>query len=383
MHERLCAMLGTAAYCETRPIYAKLPASMPPAPTPAPIEPSFAFCIEQMAGRGFDPKKVLMNSGLDESSIQNPQTLVSAAQEFAVYRNILQLSRSGSIGLELGRAINRNALGVFGGLLSNAVDLGHAGYLMRRFHPLASPSFRSELMGELAPGKLIVRYKPSRDLGDLYRFIIDRDIRGTQAVLAEIFGPAALESFSTIAFGYPEPKGARRYRSELGCPVSFGHDYSYVVFVKRLDALGNPRRSGIAYNTYMRLCREALARCAPSTWQQKVLNVLSSDESYPKADEMASKLHCSERTLRRRLHEEGFQYSELVDRVRFDRAIYLLTHSRDPVTKIGLQLGYSEPSNFVHAFIRWSGVSPLQFRRTPFAVRIPCGHNEGDGRPRQ
>jgi AraC-like DNA-binding protein len=52
-----------------------------------------------------------------------------------------------------------------------------------------------------------------------------------------------------------------------------------------------------------------------------------------------------------------------------DRAVYLLTHSRDPIKKIGFQLRYSEPSNLVHAFSRCSGVSPTQFRNAALKIR--------------
>ncbi|MGH8337145.1 MAG: helix-turn-helix domain-containing protein [Gammaproteobacteria bacterium] len=42
----------------------------------------------------------------------------------------------------------------------------------------------------------------------------------------------------------------------------------------------------------------------------------------------------------------------------------MLTHSRDSVKTIGFRLGFTEPSNFIHAFTRWAGVSPTQFRRS-------------------
>ena len=334
-----------------------------------PIRPTLSFCVERMAARGFEPAQLLAGSGLDRDSYQQPQAVLAPRQELLIYRNILRLSAVDAIGLQLGRAVNPNSVGLLGALLANAADLGHAGYLMRRFHALSSPWFASELIGELAPGKVLVRYKQTRDLGEVYRLIVDRDIRGTQALLVAVFGARAAGFLHSIAFGYPQPAGARRYRAEFGCPVSFGHEYTYVTFDNALAGLVNPRRSGIAYNTYLRLCRDALSDYTPTSWQRRVMNLLSSGDDYPKAEEMAAKLNCSERSLRRHLHLEGFQYSELIDRVRFDRAAYLLTHSRDPIKKIGFQLRYSEPSNFVHAFSRWSGVSPTQFRNAAMKVR--------------
>jgi len=340
----------------------------------APIRPTLSFCVEQMAARGHDPARLLAGSGLRQDSYQQPQAVVSPQQELLIYRNILSLAGTDAIGLELGRAVHLNSIGILGALLSNAADLGHAGYLMRRFHLLSSPWFVSELIGELEPGKLLVRYKQTSNMGNLgtlgdvgdpgglYRLIIDRDIRGTLGLLVRIFGAGAAGFISGIAFGYRQPANARRYRAEFGCPVSFGHEYTYVTFDNSLAGLKNPQRCGIAYNIYLRLCRDALSDYAPASWHRRVTNLLSSGDDYPKAEDMAARLNCSERSLRRHLNAEGFQYSELVDRVRFDRAAYLLTHSRDPIKKIGFQLRYSEPPNFVHAFTRWAGMSPTRFR---------------------
>ena len=316
-----------------------------------------------MAQRGFALADLLAGSGLTDRSYQNPKVLVSARQELGIYRNILKLSRLPTIGLELGRTVGANSIGVLGALVTNASDLGHAAYLLRRFNALSNPWITSELIGELAPGKVVVRYRQHFKLDGLYRFVIDRDLRGTQALLVDIFGESAAKFLTRVDFGYPQPREARRYAAEFGCPVSFGRDATYVTFDSGLSNLTNGHRTGIAYNTYLSLCSDALARTMQATWNRRVLNILSSSDEYPSAQEMADKLACSERSLRRHLKAEGYQYSELLDRVRFDRAAYLLTHSRDSVKEIGYKLRYSEPANFIHAFVRWAGTSPTCYRR--------------------
>ena len=333
-------------------------------PESAPIQPSLSFCIEQMALLGLDIGKVLAGSGLDESSYKNPLSLVSGRQELAVYRNILRITGSPAIGLRLGSTVGRNALGVLGALVSNATDLGHAGYLLRRYNCLTSPWIVSELLGKLVSGSFIVRYKATCDLGELYRFVLDRDLRGTQALLVDVFGEKASRYVSSVAFGYPEPRGAKRYVEEFGCPVSFDRDATYVTYDSEFAKMRNEHLCSIAYNTYLPLCQKLLADRSPRKWHQRVLGILLSSDEYPSAKEISSKLACSERSLSRHLKDEGYPYFELIDRVRYDRAVYLLTHSQDSVKEIGFQLRYSEPANFVHAFIRWSGVSPTQFRNS-------------------
>jgi len=330
-----------------------------------PIKPGLSFCLQRMVERGFDIRRLVAGTALDETSFTDPETLMTVQQELQVYRNIVGETHSGDIGLELGEEVNLNAVGVLGGLLSNAIDLGHAGYLLRRFELLVSTFIKSELMGELGPGSIIIRYRRNAELGELYRFFVDRDIRGTLGLVVEVFGEQARGFITRIEFGYPRPPDVRRYRQLFDFPVSFGHADTHVTYDYRLAPLANAARSVIAYRIYHYLCRTALNLYFPTTWRERVLTVLSSGNEYPRTAGMAARLNCSERSLRRHLEAEGVSYLDLVDQVRHDRAVYLLTYSRDPVKKIGLQLGYSEPASFVHAFSRWTGVSPMQFRSAP------------------
>ena len=70
----------------------------------------------------------------------------------------------------------------------------------------------------------------------------------------------------------------------------------------------------------------------------------------------------TERTLQRRLADEGTTFREVVDEVRCDRASALL---RDPdvrVADVAYAVGYDEVTSFTKAFRRWTGESPTDFR---------------------
>lgn len=68
------------------------------------------------------------------------------------------------------------------------------------------------------------------------------------------------------------------------------------------------------------------------------------------------------RTLQRQLASENSSYRHLIEKVRFDEAVRLLTTDGMPVTEIALMLGYADSSNFSRAFRRLSGLSPREFR---------------------
>jgi AraC-like DNA-binding protein len=78
---------------------------------------------------------------------------------------------------------------------------------------------------------------------------------------------------------------------------------------------------------------------------------------------LARSMHMSERTLRRRLSERGTNYQSLLDELRSTRARTLVGHGAEPVDRIAQQLGFADTSSFFHAFKRWTGQTPAQFRR--------------------
>lgn len=71
----------------------------------------------------------------------------------------------------------------------------------------------------------------------------------------------------------------------------------------------------------------------------------------------------SVRTLQRRLKDAGLSYSDLQDDVRKTLALNLLENGTLALAEIAFSLGYSEVSAFNHAFRRWVGQSPGQYRR--------------------
>jgi AraC-like DNA-binding protein len=81
--------------------------------------------------------------------------------------------------------------------------------------------------------------------------------------------------------------------------------------------------------------------------------------------EVATQLHTSARTLKRRLGELGTSYSEIRDAERQRRALTLLRTTTLPMEEIADRLGYTDVANFGRAFRRWTGRTPGAVRQEP------------------
>jgi AraC-like DNA-binding protein len=82
----------------------------------------------------------------------------------------------------------------------------------------------------------------------------------------------------------------------------------------------------------------------------------------PSMREAAQALALSERSLRRRLADEGTSYTQVAEAVRLNVARELLGSRERPLKQIASELGFSELSAFHRAFKRWTGDTPVAFR---------------------
>ena len=86
-------------------------------------------------------------------------------------------------------------------------------------------------------------------------------------------------------------------------------------------------------------------------------------ERQPDVRAVAEVIQLSARTLQRRLSEEGLTFATVVARARFDAARRMLEDPSRRVVDVALEVGYSDQAHFTRAFVRWTGLSPREFRR--------------------
>lgn len=89
----------------------------------------------------------------------------------------------------------------------------------------------------------------------------------------------------------------------------------------------------------------------------------------PKLPAVATSFRMSERTFQRRLGDEHTSYQDLVDAVREELARMHVEQATLSFGELAYLLGYAEPSAFLRAFKRWTGLTPQAFRQRGAAAR--------------
>ncbi len=85
-------------------------------------------------------------------------------------------------------------------------------------------------------------------------------------------------------------------------------------------------------------------------------------EGLPSLADVARAMKLGERSLQRRLADEGTAFDTLLDDVRRELALRYLAAPATAIGEVAYLLGYSEPSAFHRAFKRWTGLTPAEAR---------------------
>ncbi|MDX1734092.1 MAG: AraC family transcriptional regulator ligand-binding domain-containing protein [Halioglobus sp.] len=83
----------------------------------------------------------------------------------------------------------------------------------------------------------------------------------------------------------------------------------------------------------------------------------------PKVIDVANSLQMSARTLQRRLQERNLRYQQVLDEVRGELALQLITDASLSLNDMADYLGFNDQSALQHAFRRWHGTTPGKYRR--------------------
>lgn len=141
-------------------------------------------------------------------------------------------------------------------------------------------------------------------------------------------------------------------------PVSFLHIPTHTL--EEVCRFSDP----VAYRlAIVNLQRTLDLRSGSASFSEKVRRLLEEDPGRKSSQWVADELLVSPSTLKRRLSDEGMSFRELRDSLLRERAMLrLLDHSMS-ISEIATDLGYNDLTNFSHAFKRWTGRAPSDFRR--------------------
>lgn len=306
---------------------------------------------------GGDQRAILADLGLDEPALRNPLARLSSQLAMRFSSTLERQFGDPAVLLRIGD----NAA------MHNFSDLGYATRLEANLAAVIQANiaiqslwqnmYHTELDVSAKPPCLIWHCHP--DYITTYAPFIELSVANYARLSRQILAEPAL--LRVVDFQHQPRFAVEKYEAAFGCQVRFSMSMTRAEIAARQLFRPSP-------HAHPALLEAASARYRqPADWMAEGKAHLANsyfylsnalDKSPPTLVRMAASFGMTERTLRRKLVEEGLPFRDLLDRVRQDLCRLYVLQDKRSFGEIALLLGYSDLSAFTRAYKRWHGIAP-------------------------
>jgi len=170
-----------------------------------------------------------------------------------------------------------------------------------------------------------------------------------------------------VSFQHSAPADLSAYRQAFACPIRFDQAHNFIAYRTR-DLNTRTAKADLSINSFLvERVEEATQgiEVSPIKVAGDVKRLIEDalPSGIPSIDQIAEHMGMSGRTLIRRLSESGVTFRNLIRETQEKISKDLLKNSSRSVSEIAYQTGFSEQSAFSRAFKRWTGRSPMKYRK--------------------
>ena len=306
---------------------------------------------------------LLQETGLSAGELENPENCIDLSKVAQLLENSATTLNVPDFGLRLAMQQDISVLGAVALIAQYSASVGEALAGIARHLPYHTPNAELSLAADpLHPGYIRICYQLSLEEQLPRRQTIELSYCIMQRFLLLLTGESGREWYLQL-------------RHSAGCSADCyqSHFAASVAFDQADDSLSIPRHLlDIPIGANDSLVHKAAERFLGNLVRRFPLDVTRQVETLVERQlasgggslqRVAEQLGLHERTLQRRLHEQGSFFEDIVDRLRQQRARTLLLDTALPLAEIASALGYSEQSSLNRSCSRWFGMSPNAYRK--------------------
>jgi AraC-like DNA-binding protein len=316
--------------------------------------------VQALEMGGVDCRAIFPELGLDYAALEDPDARFPQDGMTRLWQRAVELSGDPAIGLNMAKVVRPASFHVVGYALMSSRTLKEGFARLVRYQRIigegADLSFRPQGTGyELTlaiHGDRLPAARQSCEASLAYALAFCRWMTGKpirpQRVLFQGEPPADLRPFEQVFQG----------------PLQFNADHYGLLFERADMDMPLPTANESLAQLHDRFAGDYLARFSESRVTHLTRQVLCRllPQGEPRREVVAQALHLSQRTLQRRLQEEGSSFQQLLDDTRRELAQQYLAQPALSLLEVAYLLGFADPSNFFRAFRRWFGLTPGEYR---------------------
>lgn len=313
-----------------------------------------------MADLGIDAASLFDRARVSLQEFADPDARLPIATLAALAHEAATIAGCPHFGLLVGDRARLRSFGSIGSLMRHSarvVDALRAFVLKFYIHDWGGAPVLARSHG----ATVILGYSVMRLSPESIRYSYDAAAGILFQTLKELCGPGFRPR--AVAFAYPRPPDIDYYRRYFGCKLIFDATLTGILFDE--SWLQKPLKEAepeVLRDFVTLVAREqarqhvSFARRVELATQQMLLGGTAN------APAVAAMLNISERSLRRKLGDEGESFRSLLERRRCELAQQLLGSTSLPVAAVASALQYKNANAFSRAFHGWTEFSPRRWR---------------------
>jgi AraC-like DNA-binding protein len=304
---------------------------------------------------GLSIDQLLVNTGIQRATIDDPNATIKPEEEMVFYKNLLSSCPDDALGVCAGYALSASTYGIYGLALQSGCTVIESIRVGLKYIDFTFTY--NNIYFETSDDTASFFVEPYDDLGELTDFMIERDVAAIVRLIHDILMP--INPIKGISLTTSEVDKKQYYERVLKCPVLLGEKRNEI----RIEPGALLCIPNQANPLTMKLCCEQLDSLHPTrlvkpSHTDKVKYYLER-EIYRdiRFEDVAENLNISPRNLRTKLASEGTTYTKILDNIRKKVAVIYLKEDLT-LEKIAEKLGYCDAVSFSHAYKRWFSKAP-------------------------
>lgn len=322
---------------------------------------------EGLKRTGLDRAEVVRRANLPLSVVKDDAP-ITTVQFFAVWHAIEAVSAVPTIGLRIASVLEGAVMPLAFVAAYHARDFRDALQRVARFKRLCAPE--DVLLTESGErGELCINW-PHAGAAVAPSSLVD----ATMASFVELGRSGTGEHLTPLKVELRRPVVSRpELERYFGCQVIFNAKVNRITFRqedldKRFATYNKDLLDVLAPELDRRLESHEASESVAEQTRWVLRRRLTAGR--PDIRSVATELAMSERSLQRRLTDEGFSFQTLVSETRHQMALEHLADASLTLIEVAYLLGYEDQNSFFRAFRQWEAKTPSEWR-TANAVGIP------------
>lgn len=310
---------------------------------------------------GIEPQPLFRQLGLDLDSVRDPYASMQLSSFTELMKLVAEETGIASTGLQLGFEQDPANWGALGFVLLNAPTVWECLSALERFLPpwqsgthAKAVRDRDFMRIEYAILHPAVRHR-DQDAEFSLSFTANQIRRMSGGLAAPVHA----------SFMHPQVAETSAYEKYLGVRPIFDADVNSLHYERRagdLENLAADHRLYYVISKHLEDLIEELPKTQTLVDSVKELVRVRLSGKPPSLAAISQLLAVQQRTLQRRLDAQGVSFSDLISQVREEEARRYLEDTSTEVKEISYFLGFSDPSAFIKAFKRSTGLTPIAYR---------------------